>query len=137
MQDARTALGAIQGAHQVQRVGEDPDRVHQQSLVDGWMRPADGDGLFGGRARAFVQKEEARTLGTGPPTPLGDYAVMAEYLALAGTYHGRIERAGADALEVNIYSVEADPEGWTWLGQRYRYLDVCKDRTIYYWDGEA
>ena len=33
--------------------------------------------------------------------------------------------------------VEAGAEGWTWQGRRFPYLETCKDRTIYHWDGEA
>ncbi len=40
-------------------------------------------------------------------------------------------------LERTTTTVEADADGWTWRGQRYRYLDACKDRTIYYWTGEG
>jgi hypothetical protein len=34
-------------------------------------------------------------------------------------------------------TVETDPEGWTWHGRRYPYLESCKERTIYYWTGNA
>ncbi len=34
-------------------------------------------------------------------------------------------------------TVEVDAAGWTWQGRRYPYLETCKDRTIYYWDGAA
>ncbi|NJD30749.1 MAG: SAM-dependent methyltransferase [Gammaproteobacteria bacterium] len=40
-------------------------------------------------------------------------------------------------LERTTTVVETDAEGWAWRGQRYRYLDACKDRTIYYWTGEG
>jgi uncharacterized protein len=40
-------------------------------------------------------------------------------------------------LERSTTSVEVSPEHWTWKGQRYPYLDACKDRTIYYWAGDA
>jgi predicted methyltransferase len=30
-----------------------------------------------------------------------------------------------------------DPAGWTWNGTRYPHLEAAKDRTIYYWTGEA
>jgi hypothetical protein len=52
-------------------------------------------------------------------------------------------RAGAPALECSLdldrsrTTVEADAAGWTWQGRRFPYLDGCKDRTIYHWDGEA
>lgn len=28
-------------------------------------------------------------------------------------------------------------EGWTWNGTRYPWLENCRERTIYYWTGEA
>jgi predicted methyltransferase len=34
-------------------------------------------------------------------------------------------------------SVELDAAGWTWSGRCYPYLDTCKDRTIYHWDGQS
>src|SRR6266702_6149488 len=40
-------------------------------------------------------------------------------------------------LERSTTSVDASPEHWTCKGQRYPYLDACKDRTIYYWTGDA
>jgi len=33
--------------------------------------------------------------------------------------------------------VDVDESGWRWQGKRYPFLDNCKDRTIYYWDGSA
>jgi predicted methyltransferase len=30
-------------------------------------------------------------------------------------------------------TVELDSAGWTWQGQRYPWLQDCKDRTIYHW----
>jgi len=40
-------------------------------------------------------------------------------------------------LDRSRASVEVDAAGWTWQGRRFPYLDSCKDRTIYYWSGEA
>ena len=31
--------------------------------------------------------------------------------------------------------VELDETGWTWEGRHYPWLDVCRERTIYHWDG--
>jgi len=48
-------------------------------------------------------------------------------------------RAGARSVECSLdlertkESVEVAPEGWTWRGKRYPWLDSCKDRTVYYW----
>ena len=52
-------------------------------------------------------------------------------------------RAGAPVLECSLdlerstTTVELDAAAWTWQGQRYPYLDVCKERTIYHWSGDA
>jgi predicted methyltransferase len=52
-------------------------------------------------------------------------------------------RAGSGALECSLdlgrtaTSVAVDAEGWSWQGRRFPYLESCKDRTIYFWDGEA
>jgi len=40
-------------------------------------------------------------------------------------------------LERSTTGVELDATAWTWRGQRYPYLDVCKERTIYHWSGDA
>jgi uncharacterized protein len=40
-------------------------------------------------------------------------------------------------LERSTTSVEVGPEGWSWKERRYPFLSACKDRTIYYWSGEA
>jgi predicted methyltransferase len=52
-------------------------------------------------------------------------------------------RAGTHSLECSLdlghssTSVEVDAEGWAWQGRRFPYLESCKDRTIYFWSGEA
>ena len=52
-------------------------------------------------------------------------------------------RAGASTVECSLdlerstTTVDVDAEGWTWQGRRYPYPAACKDRTIYYWTGEA
>ena len=51
-------------------------------------------------------------------------------------------KAGARTLECSLdlekssSVVELNPEGWTWRGSQYPWLETCKDRTVYYWDGE-
>jgi predicted methyltransferase len=51
-------------------------------------------------------------------------------------------KAGAPTLECSLdlerskSVVEVHPEGWTWQGTKHPWLEACKDRTIYYWDGE-
>lgn len=50
-------------------------------------------------------------------------------------------RAGEQSIECSLdlertmERVEVGPDGWTWRGRRYPWLQACKDRTIYYWDG--
>lgn len=40
-------------------------------------------------------------------------------------------------LDRSQITVQVDADGWTWNGVRYPHPDACKDRTIYYWDGES
>ena len=52
-------------------------------------------------------------------------------------------RAKAHAIECSLdldrsrTSVEVDEAGWTWRGERFPYLETCKDRTVYYWTGAS
>jgi uncharacterized protein len=52
-------------------------------------------------------------------------------------------RIGVPSLECSLdlqrstATVAVSANGWTWQGQRYPYLDICKDRTVYYWSGES
>jgi uncharacterized protein len=52
-------------------------------------------------------------------------------------------RAGAATVECSLdlqrstSVVDVDDEGWAWNGQRFPYPDICKDRTIYHWTGDA
>lgn len=36
-------------------------------------------------------------------------------------------------LERSTTTVEVGSAGWRWQGQRFPWLETCKDRTIYYW----
>lgn len=40
-------------------------------------------------------------------------------------------------LDRSRTSVEIADEGWSWKGQRFPWLENCKDRTIYHWDEGA
>lgn len=52
-------------------------------------------------------------------------------------------RAGATTLECSLdlertrSTVGVHAEGWSWQDRQYSYFDACKDRTIYYWSGDA
>ena len=40
-------------------------------------------------------------------------------------------------LERSKTSVEVGRDHWSWQGERYPFLAACKERTIYYWAGDA
>jgi predicted methyltransferase len=40
-------------------------------------------------------------------------------------------------LERSTAAVDVDAAGWTWQGERFPYLETCKDRTVYHWAGGA
>jgi uncharacterized protein len=40
-------------------------------------------------------------------------------------------------LNRSTTSVHVDSDGWIWNERRFPYPEQCKDRTIYYWTGEA
>ncbi len=40
-------------------------------------------------------------------------------------------------LDRSITRVKLSDSCWSWQGQRFPYLSACKDRTVYYWDGNA
>lgn len=52
-------------------------------------------------------------------------------------------RAGLTEVECSldlgrsVTRVNVDEAGWTWQGQRYGWLDSCKDRTLYCWEGNT
>ena len=40
-------------------------------------------------------------------------------------------------LDRSTTTVETGAAGWIWNGQRFPWLEPCKDRTIYHWNGET
>ena len=52
-------------------------------------------------------------------------------------------RAGATSVECSLdldrttTSVVVHADGWSWGGERYPWLEACRDRTVYYWTGAA
>lgn len=52
-------------------------------------------------------------------------------------------RAGAPTLECSldldrtVTTVQLGAGEWIWQGRRFPYLERCKDRTVYHWDGET
>jgi predicted methyltransferase len=52
-------------------------------------------------------------------------------------------RSGAATVECSLdlershTTVALTPDRWSWQGHEYPYFDACKERTIYYWTGDA
>jgi len=52
-------------------------------------------------------------------------------------------RAGATTVECSLdlgrstTTVAVSAEDWSWQGQRFPFLEICKDRTIYHWASDA
>ncbi len=68
---------------------------------------------------------------------MGPLLTLREHTQLIGA-----ARAGVSMVECSldlgctVVGVELDADGWHWGGRSYPYLACCKERTIYYWDGE-
>ncbi|MGN2252462.1 class I SAM-dependent methyltransferase [Frateuria sp. GZRe12] len=58
-------------------------------------------------------------------------ALVAARDAGAGTWNGSLD------LGRSVTAVPLQPDAWQWQGSYYPYPAKLKDRTIYYWDGEA
>ena len=65
---------------------------------------------------------------------------------LTAKVHATLRAAGRNGLttvpcsldlEHSMTSVEAGPDHWSWQGRRYPFMAACKERTIYYWAGDA
>ena len=63
---------------------------------------------------------------------------------LTSTVHDQLRsalKAGSTSIECSLdlnrskTRVAVSDEGWTWQDQRFPYLESCKERTVYYWDG--
>jgi uncharacterized protein len=69
------------------------------------------------------------------PTPLLTLAVQQAMQAA--------QRRGANSVPCSLdlgrsmTSVELGENGWRWHERTYPYLQRCKDRTVYYWTGDA
>jgi predicted methyltransferase len=61
---------------------------------------------------------------------------IAEALATARDAGDRSWHGSLD-LERSRSDAHLQPDAWQWQGRHYPYPDRLKDRTIYYWDGEA
>ena len=68
-----------------------------------------------------------------PVSPLLTLKVHESLRAAAGS--GTPTAACSLDLERSTTTVEVDVAGWRWQGRRYPWLENCKERTIYYWEG--
>ncbi|MGE0372284.1 MAG: SAM-dependent methyltransferase [Gammaproteobacteria bacterium] len=70
--------------------------------------------------------------------PMGPLLTLKEHERLL-----EAARAGAPDVECSLdlgrstTPVRVSAGGWVWQGRMYPYLARCKERTIYYWDGEV
>ncbi len=52
-------------------------------------------------------------------------------------------RGGMDAVQCSldldrtVQTVQLEADCWVWQGSRFPYMAACKDRTVYFWDGDA
>jgi predicted methyltransferase len=68
----------------------------------------------------------------------GPLLTSREHIALLAAHdHGDSTLALSLDLERSITTVEVGADAWTWRGRRYPYVDACRERTIYHWDGDA
>ena len=69
---------------------------------------------------------------------IGPLITQEIHATLRASAHGCVSTVECSLdLDRSRTTVEIGPEGWAWQGRRYPFLDVCKDRTIYHWTGEA
>lgn len=54
---------------------------------------------------------------------------------LAACRHGERTLECSLDLKRSRAHVQLTPDCWIWQGERFPYLQTCKDRTVYYWDG--
>lgn len=40
-------------------------------------------------------------------------------------------------LDRSLTTVDVTGSGWSWRGQQFPFLEACKERTVYYWSGQA
>ncbi|PTU32182.1 class I SAM-dependent methyltransferase [Stenotrophobium rhamnosiphilum] len=66
--------------------------------------------------------------------PLLTLAVHESLLAVRAA--GAVVECSLD-LGRSTTTVEVTSSAWTWNGTQFPFLDTCKDRTIYCWDGES
>jgi uncharacterized protein len=59
-----------------------------------------------------------------------------ETLRAAARAHATSVQCSLD-LERSTTTVDIAVDHWTWEGRQYPWLGSCKDRTIYYWDGNG
>jgi predicted methyltransferase len=94
--------------------------------------------------RRGLSQSQTGCFAGNPPTVKADEETLGPLLTLR--VHETLRaaaRAGASTVECSLdlerstTTVEVGAAGWIWQGQRFPWLDACKDRTIYHWAGES
>ncbi len=68
----------------------------------------------------------------GPLLAIGEYRIL-----VAARARGDSTVECSLDLGRSTTTVETAEDAWAWRGRRYPYPDACRDRTIYFWDGNA
>src|SRR5688572_16244524 len=84
------------------------------------------------RHQSLVTRHRPVSALVGPLLTLGVH----ETLHAATRTSASVVKCSLD-LGRSTTAVEVSMVGWSWQGRRYPWLEGCKDRTIYYWTGEA
>ena len=72
-----------------------------------------------------------------PENPVPLLTLPINTLLLAARAQGAAAVSCSLDLGLSTATVEIGRDAWTSDGQSFPYLETCKDRTIYYWDGEG
>ncbi len=72
-----------------------------------------------------------------PENPVPLLTLPINTLLLAARAQGAATISCSLDLGLSSATVGIGRDAWTYDGQSFPYLETCKDRTIYYWDGEG
>ncbi len=100
--------------------------------IEAYLGPAEA-GASQGRGRGGLRLPVAVTFhDAGPLLTIGEHKAL-----LAACARGDSTVECSLDLGRSIATVETVEDAWAWRGRRYPYLEACRERTIYFWDGDA
>jgi predicted methyltransferase len=70
--------------------------------------------------------------GGGPLLTIGEHGIL-----VAARARGDATAECSLDLGRSTATLQTGADAWTWRARRYPYLDACRERTIYFWDGDA